>query len=734
MAGTGFRWHSFGVPNRRHDLRLRHLRLHGHDVRYRMAGEGPALVFVHGLAGSSTTWQEVMPALADRYTVLAPDLLGHGESAKPRGDYSLGAYASGLRDLMVALGIERATFVGHSLGGGVALQLAYQFPERCERLVLVASGGLGKEVGAVPAGREPARQRAGDAAAAQQPGALGPRRGQRLVRPSRACASAPRPARCGGATAACRRRAAGSRSSTPCDRSSTRWGQRVSARDRLYLASEVPTLILWGDRDRIIPVEHAYAAHELIPGSTLVVLPGVGHFLPTDAPDAFVEAVETFVQATEPADATEAEFRALLLEHSASGGRLMAPGQGVDATVLAIPFYFGSMEAERRYLRRRAAEEGPSAADYERNDTMASLSMGVGSLLMPFAASALVKRVTPGRGRFGKALVGTAAVAAIATTIADRVARTQEAPDPASRSARRWARKVARVSGPVAVGTGGLALSTWVADRTSATRQWRRGEHRDLGSGPLAWGLAILGWDFIYYWNHRFMHEARGMWAIHVVHHSSERYNLSTALRQPVAEVLGVWVPYGLLARAGIRPSLIQQARGINLLYQYWIHTDAIRSIGVGEEVLNTPSHHRVHHGSNSRVHRPQPRQHPDRLGPPVRDVPARGGGGRLRPHEEHRHLLARAHRHARAPRHRPRRRRTPRPGATASPTSPAAPVGRTSATPSSRPPTPTTRTSSPPASASSASKRRPSKLDRARRRRASVEARGGAGSGRGRC
>ncbi len=110
----------------------------------------------------------------------------------------------------------------------------------------------------------------------------------------------------------------------------------------------------------------------------------------------------------------------------------------------------------------------------------------------------------------------------------------------------------------------------------------------------------MFGWDFIYYWNHRFMHEARGMWAIHVVHHSSEKYNLSTALRQPVAEVLGVWVPYGLLARLGIRPSLIQQARGINLLYQYWIHTDTIRALGRGEELLNTPSHHRVHHGSNS--------------------------------------------------------------------------------------------------------------------------------------
>ncbi len=128
------------------DFGLRYVDIHGHHVGYRMAGSGPAIVLVHGLTGSSTTWREVMPALAEHYTVIAPDLLGHGESAKPRGDYSLGAFAAGVRDLLVALGIERATFVGHSLGGGVAMQLAYQFPERCERLVLVASGGLGKEV------------------------------------------------------------------------------------------------------------------------------------------------------------------------------------------------------------------------------------------------------------------------------------------------------------------------------------------------------------------------------------------------------------------------------------------------------------------------------------------------------------------------------------------------------------------------------------------------------------
>ncbi|MGH9086057.1 MAG: sterol desaturase family protein, partial [Acidimicrobiales bacterium] len=169
------------------------------------------------------------------------------------------------------------------------------------------------------------------------------------------------------------------------------------------------------------------------------------------------------------------------------------------------------------------------------------------------------------------------------------------------REVRRWARRVRRVTGPVAVGAGALALTTWTQHRTTAWRMWERGKRHDRGAGPLAWLAAIAGWDLIYYWNHRMMHEVRGMWAIHVVHHSSERYNLSTALRQPVADVLGVWVPYGWLARMGIRPQLIAQARGINLLYQYWIHTDTIRRLGRAEEVLNTPSHHRVHHGSNQR-------------------------------------------------------------------------------------------------------------------------------------
>ena len=128
------------------EFELKETVLHGHRVAYRSAGSGPAIVLVHGITSTSATWERVMPYLATRFTVIAPDLLGHGQSAKPRGDYSLGAYASGVRDLMVSLGHDRATFVGHSLGGGVVMQLAYQFPERCERLVLVDSGGLGREV------------------------------------------------------------------------------------------------------------------------------------------------------------------------------------------------------------------------------------------------------------------------------------------------------------------------------------------------------------------------------------------------------------------------------------------------------------------------------------------------------------------------------------------------------------------------------------------------------------
>lgn len=275
---------------------------------------------------------------------------------------------------------------------------------------------------------------------------------------------------------------------------------------------------------------------------------------------------------------------------------------GTDLTVVAIPFYIGSIEWERRQLQRRAELHGASPADYTRGDTLASLTMGLASLLAPLVASRLVAKIVPGQGKYGRVLVTTALATAAVTTVADRwAAPVEEATDEELSDRQRWARRVRRVSGPVAVSTAIAATATWVSHHTSAARLWERGgRDRDLGEGLLGWAVAVAGWDFIYYWNHRLMHEVRGMWAIHVPHHSSEHYNLSTALRQPVADVAGVYLPYGILAWLGVRPRLVVQARAINLLYQFWIHTDVIRTVGGGEAVLNTPSHHRVHHGSNS--------------------------------------------------------------------------------------------------------------------------------------
>jgi len=291
----------------------------------------------------------------------------------------------------------------------------------------------------------------------------------------------------------------------------------------------------------------------------------------------------------------------------------------MDLTVAATPFYFGTMGAEAAWLRRRAERLGPSAADYERRDTIASLAMGVGSLLAPLVIPKLLKPITPGKGKYGKVLVATALGAVAVTTIADLVARHQEAQageaeaDPGdvtdnetptvSRAERRrrgrFARRVASIAGVASVIAGGVAITTTLASRSTADRMWKHRIVRDLGTGPLALAAAVLGWDFIYYWNHRLMHTSRYMWAIHVVHHSSERYNLSTALRQPVADAVGTFVPYSALALLGLHPDLIASARGINLLYQYWFHTDVIRRLGPFEAVFNTPSHHRVHHGSN---------------------------------------------------------------------------------------------------------------------------------------
>lgn len=282
--------------------------LHGHRVRYRAAGSGPLLVLLHGIAGSSSTWEEVGGWLERGHRVIAPDLLGHGESAKPRGDYSLGSYANLVRDLLGALGDERATLVGHSLGGGVAMQFAYQFPERCERLVLVSSGGLGRDVhrllrsAALPGAEivlpmlcsRVTRSAVGHAT--HWLGRLGLRAGPDLEEVWRGFVSL------GDADT---RRAFLDTVRGVIDVG----GQRVSASDRLYLAEELPILIVWGARDPLIPAAHGEAAHERLPGSRLEVFPGAGHFPHRDDPRRFVNLLSDFVATTKPARIAESRLR-----------------------------------------------------------------------------------------------------------------------------------------------------------------------------------------------------------------------------------------------------------------------------------------------------------------------------------------------------------------------------------------------------------------------------------------
>ena len=261
---------------------LSHTKIHGHDVRYRRAGSGEVIVLLHGLAGSSRTWKNVMPQLAEHYDVIAPDLLGHGESAKPMGDYSLGAMASGLRDLLAMLDVDRATIVGQSFGGGVAMQLSYQHPELVDRLVLVGSGGLGREVSwmlrllTLPGAEQlmPLMFPGFVADRGSDMSRFLHRRGLRLPLIDEMW-------RAYSSLAGAENRKAFVLTMRGVIEPG---GQSVSALDRLYLAGALPTLIVWGDNDGIIPVEHAYAAHAAIPESRLAVLEGVGHFPHAEAP------------------------------------------------------------------------------------------------------------------------------------------------------------------------------------------------------------------------------------------------------------------------------------------------------------------------------------------------------------------------------------------------------------------------------------------------------------------
>jgi pimeloyl-ACP methyl ester carboxylesterase len=282
------------------ELELREATLHGQKVCYRMAGEGPAIVLIHGITSSSAVWVELMQDLVDAgHTVIAPDLFGHGASAKPKGDYSLGAYASGVRDLLGLLGFESATVVGHSLGGGIAMQLAYQFPEYCERMVLISSGGLGREVSPVlRAATLPGSElvmplivsdwgvRAGGAVSGLFE-RLGMRPGPHLQEMGRGYASL---------VESDSRLAFIHTARAVIDSG----GQKVSAMDRLYLAEKMPVLIVWGDRDPIIPVEHGRRAHEEIPHSRFVEIPGSQHWPQLDQPRVVCRELTEFIDSTEP--------------------------------------------------------------------------------------------------------------------------------------------------------------------------------------------------------------------------------------------------------------------------------------------------------------------------------------------------------------------------------------------------------------------------------------------------
>lgn len=279
------------------------IELHGNLISYRKGGSGPPMVLLHGIASNNRTWDPVIEQLAKTHTVIAPDLIGHGRSAKPMGDYSIGGYASIVRDLLLALEIERFTLVGHSLGGGIALQLLHMAPELVGRIVLVDSGGLGRGLGMVLRAASlpgapiflrtvasPPVQSTGRAA-----GGLLRRVGLKL--PTDVVE---------GFAGLASLHDSGARQAflNTVHASTSLGGQRVSAVDKLYLLDGCPALTIWGDHDTIIPVEHAYEAQELVPDMTLAIVAGAGHFPHIDAPDHFIKLVTDFEDSTQPSTIT----------------------------------------------------------------------------------------------------------------------------------------------------------------------------------------------------------------------------------------------------------------------------------------------------------------------------------------------------------------------------------------------------------------------------------------------
>jgi pimeloyl-ACP methyl ester carboxylesterase len=297
--------------------------LHGHHAVYREAGEGPTVVLIHGMINSSRHWEQVALRLARRHRVVAPDLIGHGDSATPRGDYSLGAHAAGIRDLLAAIGVERATIVGHSLGGGVAMQFFYQFPQRTERLVLISSGGLGDEVSPL-------------LRVAAAPGAQAVLRLVTLPPMVAALARAGARLRSGGRTSGVYLEAV-ARALRPLQASGSRRafvetlrsvidvrGQRVSATDRLYLLGDTPTMLAWGECDRTIPMAQGLEATKAIPNCRWETLPGAAHFPHLEEPERLAELLDDFIATTAPGNIEDSDWADVLARRARARLRSVA--------------------------------------------------------------------------------------------------------------------------------------------------------------------------------------------------------------------------------------------------------------------------------------------------------------------------------------------------------------------------------------------------------------------------
>jgi pimeloyl-ACP methyl ester carboxylesterase len=286
--------------------------VHGHRRAFTLTGDGPPLLLLHGIGSNRTTWRPVLGTLARHFTVIAPDLLGHGDSAKPRADYSIGGFANGMRDLLGVLGIERATVVGHSFGGGVAMQFAYQFPERTERVVLEASGGLGREVTpllrmlTVPGAREVLT------ALDSYPGRASVRIMEQLARLLPAGPFASDIGEAAKIVEGFRGRAARTAFLHVLSHVIDWRGQIITMRDRSYLAQGMPILVIWGDGDTVLPFAHATAAVESMPDAQLVTMAGVGHFVHNERPAEFSRAVVNFVKTTAPSSYDPHQWRTLL--------------------------------------------------------------------------------------------------------------------------------------------------------------------------------------------------------------------------------------------------------------------------------------------------------------------------------------------------------------------------------------------------------------------------------------